>query len=69
MYTCIEIHRSINVQQVLKQPENVIVNDFKQQRAAVLDPQVIGEYEDLVASWINTIEGILLEEADERFVL
>lgn len=51
---------------MLRQPENVVLNDFKQQRAAALDPQLIGQYEELVSEWINTIEAILNDTSDER---
>jgi len=54
---------------MLKQPENVILNDFKQQRAAALDPQLIGQYEELVTDWMNTIETTLNDTSDERFVI
>ena len=53
---------------MLKQPENVILNDFKMQRQAALDTQLIGQYEELVADWMNTIESILNDTSDERFV-
>lgn len=55
-------------QWMLRQPENVVLNDFKQQRAAALDPQLIGQYEELVNEWINTIEAILNDTSDERFM-
>ena len=53
---------------MLKQPENLIGSDFKQHRLAALDQQVISEYEGLVTDWIDTIEGILSDTSDERFV-
>lgn len=52
--------------QMLRQPENIVLNDFKQQRAAALDPQLISHYEELVTEWINTIEAIVNDTADER---
>nr|KAG5706889.1 hypothetical protein BaRGS_021395 [Batillaria attramentaria] len=55
-------------QWMLRQPENIVLNDFKQQRAAALDPQLIGHYEELVTEWINTIEAILNDTSDERFM-
>ncbi|KAL5009692.1 hypothetical protein ScPMuIL_011997 [Solemya velum] len=55
-------------QLMLKQPENIVLNDFKQQRAAALDPQLIGQYEELVIQWMNTIEAILVDTSDERFM-
>ncbi|CAL1527205.1 unnamed protein product [Lymnaea stagnalis] len=55
-------------QWMLKQPENVIINDFKQQRAAALDSNLISQYEELVNDWITTIEGVLNDSADERFL-
>lgn len=51
---------------MLKQPENIVLNDFKQQRAAALDPQLISQYEELVVQWMNTIEAILVDTSDER---
>lgn len=51
---------------MLRQPENVILNDFKLQRAAALDPHLIGQYEELVTEWINTIEAIINDTSDER---
>ncbi|XP_067674368.1 uncharacterized protein [Haliotis asinina] len=55
-------------QWMLKQPENVVLNDFKQQRAAALDPIIIGQYEELVNEWMTTIEAILTDTSDERFL-
>ncbi|XP_052089132.1 uncharacterized protein LOC127725852 isoform X10 [Mytilus californianus] len=55
-------------QLMLKQPENVILNDFKMQRQAALDTQLIGQYEELVTDWMNTIETILSDTSDERFM-
>ncbi|XP_070190368.1 uncharacterized protein [Littorina saxatilis] len=55
-------------QWMLRQPENIVLNDFKQQRAAALDPQLISHYEELVTEWINTIEAIVNDTADERFM-
>lgn len=52
---------------MLKQPDHVILNDFKQQRAAALDPQLIGHYEELVTEWMNTIEAVLTDTSDERY--
>lgn len=51
---------------MLKQPENVVLNDFKQQRASALDPALISQYEELVNDWMNTIETILNDTSDER---
>ena len=53
---------------MLRQPENVILNDFKLQRAAALDPHLISQYEELVSEWISTIEAILSDTSDERLV-
>lgn len=53
---------------MLKQPENVILNDFKMQRQAALDTQLISQYEELVSDWMNTIESILNDTSDERLV-
>lgn len=52
---------------MLKQPENIILNDFKQHRAAALDVQLIGQYEELVQDWISTIETMLNDTSDERY--
>lgn len=52
---------------MLKQPENVISNDFKQHRLAAADSTIIAEYEDLVSDWMGTIENILMDSSDERF--
>lgn len=54
---------------MLKQPENIILNDFKQHRAAALDAQLIVQYEELVTDWINTIETMLNDTSDERYTL
>ncbi|XP_052708586.1 uncharacterized protein LOC128183562 isoform X10 [Crassostrea angulata] len=56
-------------QLMLKQPENIVLNDFKQHRAAALDAQLIGQYEELVTDWINTIETMLNDTSDERRVV
>lgn len=53
---------------MLKQPENVILNDFKMQRQAALDTNLISQYEELVSDWMNTIESILNDTSDERLV-
>ncbi|KAL4232681.1 hypothetical protein ACF0H5_007369 [Mactra antiquata] len=55
-------------QMMLKQPDHVVLNDFKQQRAAALDPQLIAQYEELVTEWMNTIEAVLTDTSDERFM-
>lgn len=65
--TSILICISINQWQMLKQPENIVLNDFKQHRAAALDAQLIGQYEELVTDWINTIETMLNDTSDERY--
>jgi dynein heavy chain len=54
--------------QMLKQPENVVGNEFKQHRLAALDPIIIAEYEDLVTDWMNTIDAILHDTSDERCI-
>lgn len=51
---------------MLRQPDNIIGNDFKQHRLAASDSAIIGEYEDLVTDWMNTIENVLLDSSDER---
>ena len=53
---------------MLKQPDHVVLNDFKLQRAAALDPQLISQYEELVSEWMNTIEAVLTDTSDERLV-
>lgn len=58
---------SFNQWQMLKQPENIVLNDFKQHRAAALDAHLIGQYEELVTDWINTIETMLNDTSDERY--
>ncbi|XP_052242570.1 uncharacterized protein LOC127852659 [Dreissena polymorpha] len=55
-------------QMMLKQPDHVVLNDFKQQRAAALDPALISQYEELVTEWMNTIEAVLTDTSDERFM-
>ncbi|KAH3729664.1 hypothetical protein DPMN_055642 [Dreissena polymorpha] len=52
---------------MLKQPDHVVLNDFKQQRAAALDPALISQYEELVTEWMNTIEAVLTDTSDERY--
>ncbi|CAH1799095.1 unnamed protein product [Owenia fusiformis] len=55
-------------QLMLKQPENIVNNDFKQHRLAALDTQIISEYEGLLSDWISTIEAVLMDTSDERFM-
>lgn len=52
---------------MLRQPDSIISNDFKQHRLAAADTAIIAEYEDLVTDWMNTIENILMDSSDERF--
>ncbi len=52
---------------MLRQPDNLVGNDFKQHRLAALDQQIINEYEALVTEWMTTIEAILTDAADERY--
>ncbi len=52
---------------MLRQPDNLVGNDFKQHRLAALDQQIINEYEALVNEWMSTIEAILTDAADERY--
>ncbi|BFZ10052.1 hypothetical protein BsWGS_13093 [Bradybaena similaris] len=54
--------------QILRQPENVVEQDFKMQRIAALDSQLVTEYEELVSEWISTIETILNDAAEERIL-
>ena len=51
---------------MLRQPDSIISNDFKQHRLAAADTAIIAEYEDLVTDWMNTIENILMDSSDER---
>lgn len=51
---------------MLRLPENVISNDFKQHRLAASDSTIIAEYEELVVDWMNTIENVLFDSSDER---
>ncbi|KAK6987323.1 dynein heavy chain 5 axonemal [Biomphalaria glabrata] len=55
-------------QWMLKQPESIVLNDFKQQRAAALDSNLISQYEELLSDWMSTIESILTDTSDERFL-
>uniref|UniRef100_A0A2C9K4Z2 AAA+ ATPase domain-containing protein n=1 Tax=Biomphalaria glabrata TaxID=6526 RepID=A0A2C9K4Z2_BIOGL len=50
---------------MLKQPESIVLNDFKQQRAAALDSNLISQYEELLSDWMSTIESILTDTSDE----
>lgn len=54
---------------MLKQPENIVGNEFKQHRLAASDQAIITEYEDLVTDWMNTIDAILHDTSDERFAV
>lgn len=53
-------------QQLLKRPEVQITTDFKQNRAAAVNPIVLQEYENLVMDWISTIENVLLEGMEQE---
>lgn len=55
--------------QMLRPPDNIISNDFKQHRLAALDTTIFNEYENLVTDWMNTIENVLLDSSDERYTL
>ncbi|XP_064629693.1 uncharacterized protein LOC135488785 isoform X2 [Lineus longissimus] len=53
-------------QMMLKQPERLVSNEYKQHRLAALDHEIISEYEELVNEWIATIEPILSESGEDR---
>ncbi|XP_074662754.1 uncharacterized protein LOC141915202 [Tubulanus polymorphus] len=53
-------------QMMLRQPENVVSNEYKQQRMAALDQGIIAEYEELVTDWITTIENVIIDNGEER---
>ena len=52
----------------MKQPEGLIGTDFKHQRLAAQDQQMIIDCEQLVTEWIATVEQILSETTDERYI-
>jgi len=58
---------TIAPQQILKKPESQVTSDFKQNRAAAVNPSILQEYENLVLDWIATIENILTDGLEERF--
>lgn len=53
-------------QQLLKKPESQVTTDFKQNRAAAVNPAILQEYENLVSDWVVTIENILSDGLEER---
>ena len=57
---------SVAPQPILKRAEMQVSNDFKQNRAAAINPMVLSEYEALVTDWTHTIEGILCDGLDDR---
>ena len=57
---------SVAPQPILKRAEMQVSNDFKQNRAAAINPMVLSEYEALVTDWTHTIEGILSDGQDNR---
>ena len=57
---------SVAPQPILKRAEMQVSNDFKQNRAAAINPMVLSEYEALVTDWTQTIEGILCDGLDDR---
>ena len=57
---------TVSPQQLLKKPEVQITTDFKQNRAAAVNPTVLQEYENLVVDWILTIESVLLEGMEQE---
>ena len=58
---------TIAPQQILKKPESQVTSDFKQNRAAAVNPSVLQEYENLVLDWIVTIENVLMDGLEERY--
>ena len=58
---------TIAPQQILKKPESQVTSDFKQNRAAAVNPSILQEYENLVMDWIVTIENILTDGLEERY--
>lgn len=58
---------TIAPQQILKKPESQVTSDFKQNRAAAVNPSILLEYENLVLDWIATIENILTDGLEERY--
>ena len=54
--------------QMLRAPESVVGADFKHHRLAALDQNIIAEYEKLVTEWVSTIEAILGDTSDERWL-
>ena len=59
---------SVAPQPILKRAEMQVSNDFKQNRAAAINPAVLSEYEALVTDWTHTIESILCDGLDDRYV-
>lgn len=59
---------NIAPQQILKKPDCAVNTDFKQNRAAAVNPVILQEYETLVLDWISTIEGILIDGLEDRYV-
>lgn len=57
---------SVAPQPILKRTGVQISNDFKQNRAAAVNPLVLAEYEALVNDWIHTIEIIMCGGIDEK---
>ncbi|RDD45872.1 Dynein heavy chain 5, axonemal [Trichoplax sp. H2] len=53
---------------MLKRPEASVTNDFKLNRAAVVNQTIVSEFEILVADWISTIETVLQNQGDDSGV-
>lgn len=51
---------------MLKQPSNALSADLKTQRLVAQDQEAIAEYEELVTSWITTIDAVLTENTNDR---
>ena len=52
--------------QILKRPDMLVTNDFKQNRALAVNSAAVAAYEQLVQDWMQTIEGLLLETSEGR---
>jgi hypothetical protein len=54
---------------MLKQPSNALSADLKTQRLVAQDQDAIAEYEELVTSWMTTIDAVLTENTNDRLEL
>nr|CAB3238689.1 dynein gamma chain, flagellar outer arm-like [Phallusia mammillata] len=56
-------------QQILRLPSQLVSRDFSQHRiSSQFDPAVIQSYEEVLHEWMQTIEGVLSEGADDRLL-